>query len=210
MAVRVSSYRRLFEEQQQQQWNGARAGAGAGQVVSSARGGANGCPWPEPDFAAARALNKESVIRFAKERSLMAALNDRLAVLVDVARCLEEENESLEVQILEMKERMGMEGEDSTAVTTRGPADYSLDAVVERLRREKEEILRDTEDLRKELACLQAEYEKAAEQRTLIQLEKEDVAVDVDDITADCLALREQVAIYEEQLANMERQHEES
>ncbi|KAG5263563.1 hypothetical protein AALO_G00266170 [Alosa alosa] len=205
MAVRVSSYRRLFEEQQQ--WNGA--GAGAGQVLSSARGGANGCPWPEPDFAAARALNKESVIRFAKERSLIAALNDRLAVLVDVARCLEEENESLEVQILELKERMGVEGEESTAITTRGPADYSLEAVVERLRHEKEEILRDTEDLKKELACLQAEYDQAVERRSLIQLEKEDVAVDVDDITADCLALREQVAIYEEQLANMEQQHEE-
>lgn len=53
------------------------------------------------------------------------------------ARCLEEENESLEVQILELKERMGVEGEDSTTSTTRGPPDYSLEAVVERLRREK-------------------------------------------------------------------------
>lgn len=30
----------------------------------------------------------------------------------------------------------------------------------------------------------------------------------MDVITTDCLALREQVAIYEEQLAAMERQHE--
>lgn len=30
----------------------------------------------------------------------------------------------------------------------------------------------------------------------------------MDAITTDCLALREQVAIYEEQLAAMERQHE--
>ena len=30
---------------------------------------------------------------------------------------------------------------------------------------------------------------------------------DVDAVTAGCLALREQVAIYEEQLANMEAQH---
>lgn len=52
-------------------------------------------------------------------------------------RCLEEENESLEVQILELKERMGVEGEDMSATTTQGPTDYSLEAVVERLRREK-------------------------------------------------------------------------
>lgn len=58
------------------------------------------------------------------------------------ARCLEEENESLEVQILELKERMGVEGEDSTAISTRGPADYSLEAVVERLRREKVQLRR--------------------------------------------------------------------
>lgn len=31
---------------------------------------------------------------------------------------------------------------------------------------------------------------------------------EVDAITTDCLALQEQVAIYEEQLAAMERQHE--
>lgn len=30
---------------------------------------------------------------------------------------------------------------------------------------------------------------------------------EVDAVTAECLALREQVAIYEEQLANMEAQH---
>ncbi|XP_031443428.2 peripherin [Clupea harengus] len=208
MAVRVSSYRRLFEEEQQQ-WNGATAVQFGGQVHSSARGGASSCPWPEPDFAAARALNKESAIRFGKERSLIASLNDRLAVLIDVGRCLEEENESLEVQILELKERMGVEGEDMSATTTQGPTDYSLEAVVERLRREKEEILCDTEDSRKELILLQAKYDQAVEQRTLIQLEKEDVAVDVDAVTTDCLALREQVAIYEDQLAKMEQQHEE-
>lgn len=31
----------------------------------------------------------------------------------------------------------------------------------------------------------------------------------MDAVTAECLALREQVAIYEEQLANMEAQHKE-
>ena len=41
----------------------------------------------------------------------------------------------------------------------------------------QEEILCDTEDSRKELILLQAKYDQAVEQRTLIQLEKEDVAV---------------------------------
>lgn len=39
---------------------------------------------PELDFAAARALNKEGVARFVYERSVIAALNDRLASLIDV------------------------------------------------------------------------------------------------------------------------------
>lgn len=40
----------------------------------------------EPDFAAAHALNREGVSRFAKERSIIAALNDRLVTLIDVVR----------------------------------------------------------------------------------------------------------------------------
>lgn len=41
---------------------------------------------PELDFAAARALNKEGVARFVHERSVIAALNDRLAGLIEVVR----------------------------------------------------------------------------------------------------------------------------
>lgn len=41
---------------------------------------------PELDFAAARALNKEGVARFVSERSVIAALNDRLAGLINVVR----------------------------------------------------------------------------------------------------------------------------
>lgn len=41
---------------------------------------------PEPDFAAFRTLNKEGAARFVSERSIIATLNDRLAVLIDVVR----------------------------------------------------------------------------------------------------------------------------
>lgn len=41
---------------------------------------------PEPDFAAARALNREGLMRFTQERTIIAALNDRLAVLIDMVR----------------------------------------------------------------------------------------------------------------------------
>ncbi|XP_028816197.1 glial fibrillary acidic protein isoform X2 [Denticeps clupeoides] len=212
MAIRVSSYRRLFDEQQQEEqgWSGASAASSlrcGAQLLSAARGGALICPWPEPDFETARALNKEGKIRFAKERSFIAALNDRLAILIDVARRLEEENESLEVKIVELKERQRADGRDTTSAT-RVPGDYSLDRVVERLRKEKEQIECDTEGLRKDLARLQVQYEQVVEQKTLIQLEREDVAMEVDAITAECLALREQVAIYEDQLGNMEQQHD--
>ncbi|XP_036424912.1 type III intermediate filament [Colossoma macropomum] len=206
--LRVSSYRRLFEEEQWSQTAVVSQRCGAQLLRSSGRGGLLVMECPEPDFAAAHALNREGVVQFARERSIIAALNDRLAGLIDVVRCLEEENESLEVQIIELEKRLGARPSSSTSLSVSRPTDSSLEAVIERLRREKEKILCDTEELKKELRTVQMKYDKVVEQRSLIQLEREDVAVEVDEVTADCLALGEQVAIYEEQLAEMERQHE--
>ncbi|XP_051774274.1 desmin [Ctenopharyngodon idella] len=202
--LRVSSYRKLFEEEQ---WSQAAGRCGV-QARSAARGRVSVSECPELDFAAARALNKEGVARFVHERSVIAALNDRLAGLIDVVRCLEEENESLEAEIIELEERLESEQITTTTVCISGPADYSLEAVIERLRKEKEEILCNTEELKGELRRMQMKYDQVVEHKTLIQQEREDVSLEVDVITTDCLALREQVAIYEEQLAAMERQHE--
>ncbi|KAK2891141.1 hypothetical protein Q8A67_013784 [Cirrhinus molitorella] len=201
--LRVSSYRKLFEEQ----WNQAAGRCGV-QARFAARSGVSVRECPELDFAAARALNKEGVARFVHERSVIAALNDRLAGLIDVVRCLEEENESLEAEIIELEERLESEQVSTTTVSISAPVDYSLEAVIERLRKEKEEILCNTEELKGELRRLQMKYDQVVEHKRLIQQEREDVSVEVDAITTDCLALREQVAIYEEQLAAMERQHE--
>lgn len=202
--LRVSSYRKLFEEEQ----TSLAAGRCGVQARFTARGGVSEIECPELDFAAARALNKEGASRFVHERSVIAALNDRLAGLIDVVRGLEEENESLEAEIIELKEKKESEQISTTTVSIRDPADFSLDAVIERLREEKEEILCNTEELKGELRCLQMKCDQVVEHRTLIQQEREDVSVEVDAITTDCLALREQVGIYEEQLAAMERQHE--
>uniref|UniRef100_A0A8C1KHW9 Vimentin-related 2 n=1 Tax=Cyprinus carpio TaxID=7962 RepID=A0A8C1KHW9_CYPCA len=202
--LRVSSYRKLFEEEQ---WSQAAGGCGV-QARFTARGGVSVRERPELDFAAARALNKEGVARFVSERSVIAALNDRLAGLIDVVRCLEEENESLEAEIIELEEMLESEQISTTTVSISGPVDYSLEAVIERLQKEKEEILCNTEELKGELRRLQMKYDQVVEHKRLIQQEREDVSVEVDAITTDCLALREQVTIYEEQLATMERQHE--
>ncbi|MCI4379925.1 hypothetical protein PGIGA_G00234050 [Pangasianodon gigas] len=206
--LRVSSYRKLFEEEHQRPatWFSQRCGT---QILpSSARGGVSMIDWPEPDFSAARALNREGLMRFSQERSIIAALNDRLAVLIDMVRCLEEENESLEAQIIEMEERLAAKPRPSSSICLDCPSDSSLEAVIERLRREKDEILCHTEELTKDLHHIKRKYDEVVEQRTHIQLERKDVAVEVDTVTADCLALREQAAIYEKQLAAMEQQHE--
>ncbi|XP_052430362.1 desmin [Carassius gibelio] len=202
--LRVSSYRKLFEEEQ---WSQAAGRCGV-QARFTARGGVSVRECPELDFAAARALNKEGVARFVSERSVIAGLNDRLAGLIDVVRCLEEENESLEAEILELEEMLESEQISSSTVSISGPVDYSLEAVIERLRKEKELILCNTEELKGELRRLQMKYDQVVEHKRLLQQEREDVSVEVDAITTDCLALREQVAIYEEQLAAMDRQHE--
>ncbi|KAL6480173.1 hypothetical protein MHYP_G00112060 [Metynnis hypsauchen] len=211
--LRVSSYRKLFEEEQWSQTATVSQRCGAQLLRSSGRGGVL---LMEPDFAAARALNREGVVQFARERSIIATLNDRLASLIDVlhvlcvceARCLEEENESLEAQIIELEKRLGARPSSSTSLSDSRPTDSSLEAVIERLRRDKEKILCDTEELKTELRTVQTKYDKVVEERSLIQLEREDVAVEVDEVTVECLALGEQVAIYEEQLAEMERQQE--
>ncbi|XP_067104054.1 peripherin [Osmerus mordax] len=204
--LRVSSYRRLFEEEQ---W--ARSGGSSMQCAEEYRSPARGaaghkCECEQLDFVAAKAINKEGLSRFTQDRTVLAALNNRLATLIELARCFEEENESLETQILALEDRLSSQQASSTSTAIVVP-DYSLDAVVERLRKEKEEILCVTEELRSELECLQQEHQKAVQQRTLVQEQREDVAMDVDAVTAECLALREQVCIYEEQLANMEAQH---
>ncbi|XP_064185346.1 type III intermediate filament [Anguilla rostrata] len=202
--LRVSSYRRLFEEGRWGRESGAALMCG-GQYRASARGRAAGTQWVEPDFEAAQVVNRDAVSRFGKERALIAALNDRLACLIETARCLEEENQSLEAQILELEERRG--GLDASATPAPMP-DCGLQAVVESLQREKEQILCDTEKLQKELEMLQLRHEQAAEQTTLVQLEKEEVAVDVDTLCNECLALRDQVAIYESELDRLQEEHQ--
>ncbi|KAK2838795.1 hypothetical protein Q7C36_013609 [Tachysurus vachellii] len=206
--LRVSSYRKLFEEEHPRSTSWLSQRCGTQILSSSARTGVSMIDCPEPDFSAARALNRESLMRFSQERSIIAALNDRLAVLIDMVRCLEEENESLEAQIVEMEGRLAARPIASSSSSPDCPSYSSLEAVIERLRREKDEILCHKEDLKKNLHHIKIKYEEVVEQRTQLQLERKDVAVEVDSVTADCLALREQATIYEEQLATMEQQHE--
>ncbi|XP_076595706.1 vimentin [Chaetodon auriga] len=208
MAVlRVSSYRKLFEDDGWSR-NGGLSMQCAGQYRASVRGAAaDECECDNLDFEAAKALNKEGLNRFVQDRAIIAALNDRLVRLIELAHCFEEENESLECQIAEIKDELSGRQAPFSITSTVAEPDYSLDAVVDRLRRERDEILRDTEGLQRELGRLMEECEKAAQQRILLQQERQDVAEEVDAVTAGCLALREQVAIYEEQLANMEAQH---
>ncbi|XP_060782900.1 glial fibrillary acidic protein [Neoarius graeffei] len=206
--LRVSSYRKLFEAEHQRpaSWLSQRCGT---QILpSSARGGFSTIDWPEPDFSAARALNREGLMRFSQERSIIAALNDRLAVLIDMVRCLEEENESLEAQVIEMEERSAAKPTPSSSISLNCRSDSSLEATIERLRTEKDEILCRREALTKDLHDIKIKYDEVVKQRTHFQLEREHVAMEVDTVTADCLALREQVAIYEEQLSAMKQQHE--
>nr|XP_040029428.1 desmin [Gasterosteus aculeatus aculeatus] len=208
MAVlRVSSYRKLFEDEGQSGKGGLSTQC-AGQHRAAGRGAAlDECHCEQFDFVAAKALNKEGLQRFVQDRHIIATLNDRLVRLMDLARCFEEENESLKCQIVDAEKKLKGRRASARVSSAVAEADYGLDAVVERLRRERDETLCDTEDLRKELERLMEEYEKAAQQKILLQQGRQDVAEDVDAVTAECLALREQVAIYEEQLANMEDQH---
>ncbi|XP_040904300.1 peripherin [Toxotes jaculatrix] len=208
MAVlRVSSYRKLFEDDGWSR-NGGLGMQCAGQYRASLRGAAvDECDCDKLDFVAAKSLNKESLNRFVQDRTTIAALNDRLVRLIELAHCFERENESLECQIVELEEKLTCQQASSSITSVVAQPDYSLDAVVERLRKQRDEILCDTEELQRELERLKKSYEMAAQQRILFQQERQDVAEEVDAVTAECLALREQVAIYEEQLANMEAQH---
>ncbi|XP_022070250.1 LOW QUALITY PROTEIN: desmin [Acanthochromis polyacanthus] len=208
MAVlRVSSYRKLFEEDGWSR-NGGSSVQCAGQYRASVRSAtADDCDCDKFDFVAAKALNKEGLHQFVQDRTIIAALNDRLVRLIELAHCFEEENESLECQIIELEEKLNSQKATSSFTSTVALPDYSLDAVVERLRRQRDAILCDTIELQKELECLKEKYAQAAGQRILLQQERQDVAEEVDAVTAECLALREQVAIYEEQLANMEAEH---
>ncbi|XP_042348733.1 neurofilament medium polypeptide [Plectropomus leopardus] len=205
--LRVSSYRKLFEDDGWSRTGGLSVQC-AGQYRAAVRVAAvDECDCDKLDFVAAKELNKEGLTRFVQDRTIIAALNNRLVRLIELAHCFEEENESLECQIVDLEEKLNNRQASSGITSAVAKPDYSLDAVVERLRRQRDEILCRTEELQKELERLMKEYEKAAQQRILLQQGRQHVAEEVDAVAAECLALREQVAIYEEQLANMEAQH---
>uniref|UniRef100_A0A3Q2VSU1 Peripherin-like n=1 Tax=Haplochromis burtoni TaxID=8153 RepID=A0A3Q2VSU1_HAPBU len=194
--LRVSSYRKLFEDDSWRR-NGGLSVRCAGQYRASV-------DCDKLDFAAARAQNKEGLDQFVQDRTVIAALNDRLVRLIELARCFEDDNESLECQITELEEELNNRQASSSITSTVAVPDHSLDAVVERLGKQRDEILNDTQELQKELKLLKKDYEKASQQRIFVRQEQQD---EVDAVTAECLALREQVTIYEEQLASMETLH---
>ncbi|KAM9377007.1 glial fibrillary acidic protein [Pholidichthys leucotaenia] len=205
--LRVSSYRKMFEEGSWSR-NGMTIMRCADQYRTSVRGAAGDkCDCDELDFVTAKALSKEGQYRFVQDCTVIAALNDRLVKLVELARCFEEENESLECQIVELEEKLRSRQAASSITFAGAVPALSLDAVVERLLRQRDEIVFDTEELQKELELLKNKCEEVTQQKMLIQQDRQHVAEDVDAVTAECLALREQVTIYEEQLANMEAQH---
>lgn len=60
-----------------------------------------------------------------------------MCVCVCQVRCLEEENESLEAQIIEMEEQLSAKPSPTSSISLDCPSDSSLEAIIERLRREK-------------------------------------------------------------------------
>lgn len=52
--------------------------------VSHRGAAAEECTCVQLDFVAAKMLNKESLVRFAKDRSIIAALNDRFVALINM------------------------------------------------------------------------------------------------------------------------------
>ncbi|XP_008401665.1 peripherin-like, partial [Poecilia reticulata] len=200
--LRVSSYRRLFDDDRWSPNGGPRLRQASARCAS-----ADQCGCDKIDFVAAKALNKAGLDQFVQERTNMAALNDRLAKLIELAHGLEEEKSSLESQIADLEENLNGRSAFTEITCTAAKPKFSLEAVVEKLRRQRDEIICDTEELKEELECLQKEFEKAAHQRIVVQQGQQDAAEVVDAVTAECLALRDQVAVYEEQLANMETQH---
>ncbi|KAM9795202.1 desmin [Neosynchiropus ocellatus] len=203
--LRVSSYRRLFEEQNWSR-NGSFRTSGAMPYSTSVRARARAvddCDCDKLDFESAKVLSKEGLSQFVQDRTVIAALNDRLVRLIELARCIEEENEALECHIDDLKG--GVECQRGSGVVAE--SGYSLDAVVERLQQDRDEILCVTEKLRNQLGDLKVEHEKAVQKRMIVRLQHQEVAEEVDAVTAECLALRERTHIYEQQLANMEAQH---
>ncbi|XP_041111846.1 alpha-internexin-like [Polyodon spathula] len=112
----------------------------------------------------------------------------------------------LEAEILELEGRL--ESHTSPSSTGQRENIFDLSAVVERLRKEKEEILSDIDARQKQLLILQEKFGHTSEQRALLELQRGEIAPEVDAVTAECLALQEQVGIYEEQLELMQEEHE--
>ncbi|XP_055368395.1 neurofilament light polypeptide isoform X2 [Betta splendens] len=165
--LRVSSYRKLFEQDAWRRNAGLRMPRGAAL---------DKCDRDTFDFVAAKSLGEDGLKLLAQERRTIAALNDRLVKLIELARRLEEENGSLECQIAELEAQPSSAPASVSISTAVAQADRSLDAVVERLRRERDEIVCESRALQDELEGLMREHEEAARRRSSVQQERQHVA----------------------------------
>ncbi|XP_028671716.2 non-neuronal cytoplasmic intermediate filament protein [Erpetoichthys calabaricus] len=200
---RISSYRRQFEEKTWIPSPIINPGC-AWQYQSVISGGA-ALNSKVPNFEVSRALTHESLSRCMRDRTLIADLNDRLVRLIETARCLEEENQLLEGEVFEMQKKL--KSHDAFSTTPSRHTMLDLNDVIERLQAEKEEILCNISAQQKPLQAWHDKYEQLLHQRHLLEEEHEDIAVQLDFLTAECLALQDQVGIYEEQRRRMENKH---
>ncbi|XP_007889963.1 peripherin [Callorhinchus milii] len=192
---RISSYRRIFQE----------SPCGSGPVVSyqwnrRERGGYLGGD-DEIDFQSFSAVNQKYLHECWADRSQIAALNDRLVSLIEYSRFLEEENAILEQEI------EGKEAEPTVGGTQTLEV-LDLNAIVEELRKEKDEIITQTTELGKELDAQIGRYEESVEKHLEAKEELEELAQEIDATTAQCLAMKDQIKILEDQLVFMERSQE--
>ncbi|XP_067852826.1 type III intermediate filament [Heptranchias perlo] len=159
----------------------------------------------EVDFQSVSAVNKRYLSECRKDQSQIAALNDRLVQFIERGRSLEEENEIFEQQIEEIWARQEQFVGAGQILRQEAPA---LSAIAEKLRKEKDEIIAQTNVLRKDLDVLRWKYDETVKKQMQAEEEREELAQEIDVTTGECLALKEQINILENELALMGNSHE--
>ncbi|XP_064422721.1 low molecular weight neuronal intermediate filament [Latimeria chalumnae] len=203
-SARVSSYRRIFHEDLgslhpvvSYDWGGRhRVAARSDCIVDEVE---------DDEISFRTALSRDYLVRCLKNRGLMARLNNRLVNFIENVRCLEEENEVLEAEIELMRESV----QRYCHLSSQQRQDlWELSAVVEKLEREKEETWAEIGALHQELCARKLKHEQLSELRSLVEEETDKLIPEIDLLTGECLGLKKEAEILEDQLDHMQQEHE--
>ncbi|KAJ0067343.1 hypothetical protein NL108_016775, partial [Boleophthalmus pectinirostris] len=209
---RSSSYRRLFGDSPR-----FRAAPGPRVVVSSSSSAVGTGSYRRTgrsvplvhkdsvDLSLSSAVKNELKIVRTNEKEQLQGLNDRFAVFIEKVRQLEQQNHSLEQELLTLRQRQA----ESRVQQVYKDEIRDLRAQIETLNRDKNRLLVERSNQEEELQRVCARLEEEADRRSQAELSLKALQKDVDEAAAVRLDLERRLDSLTDEISFMKKVHQE-